>query len=138
MKKMKKSIIPVVLSVAVLWGAGSTSLAEILPAQGAGQIGWQAVVLCESLTLYQEPDTDSETVKMLQYGDKIIVKVGTMTHPMEEVHYIEWIAIETEQGTQRKYLKPGDEPKATFSLTEDDTLVAIYEHCNLHGLWKAE
>ena len=86
--------------------------------------------------------TDAATEKHVPIfqidGDKIIVKVGTMTHPMEEVHYIEWIAIETEQGIQRKYLKPGDEPKATFSLTEDDTLVAIYEHCNLHGLWKAE
>ena len=86
--------------------------------------------------------TDAATEKHVPIfqidGDKIIVKVGTMTHPMEEVHYIEWIAIETEQGTQRKYLKPCDEPKATFSLTEDDTLVAIYEHCNLHGLWKAE
>ena len=68
-------------------------------------------------------------------GDEVVV---TVNHVMEEVHYIEWIAIETEQGIQRKYLKPGDEPKATFSLTEDDTLVAIYEHCNLHGLWKAE
>ncbi len=71
-------------------------------------------------------------------GNNIIVKVGTMTHPMEDVHYIEWIAIETEQGVQKKFLKPGQAPEATFALTEDDTLVSIYAYCNLHGLWKAE
>ncbi len=71
-------------------------------------------------------------------GNDIKVKVGTMTHPMEEVHYIEWIAIETEQGVQKKFLKPGQAPEATFALTEDDTLVSIYAYCNLHGLWKAE
>ncbi|MDO4977026.1 MAG: desulfoferrodoxin family protein [Eubacteriales bacterium] len=68
----------------------------------------------------------------------ITVKVGTLKHPMEEVHYIEWLEIETEKGVQRKYLKPGEEPQATFLLTEDDTLVSIYAYCNLHGLWKAE
>lgn len=70
-------------------------------------------------------------------GNQICVTVGTVDHPMADVHYIEWIAIETEKGGQRKALKPGDAPKALFSLTEDDTLVAAYAYCNLHGLWKA-
>ena len=55
---------------------------------------------------------------------------------MVEEHYIGWIAIETEQGTQRKYLKPGEKPEAVFALAEGDKLVAAYEWCNLHGLWK--
>lgn len=70
-------------------------------------------------------------------GNQICVTVGAVDHPMADVHYIEWIAIETEKGGQRKALKPGDAPKALFSLTEDDTLVAAYAYCNLHGLWKA-
>lgn len=70
-------------------------------------------------------------------GNKVIVEVGSTAHPMAEVHYIEWIAIETEKGAQRKVLKPGEAPKAEFILTEDDAFVAAYAYCNLHGLWKA-
>jgi len=71
-------------------------------------------------------------------GNIVKVEVGSVTHPSLEEHYIEWIAIETEQGAQRKVLKPGDAPKAEFALTAGDKLIAVYEHCNLHGLWKAE
>ena len=53
-------------------------------------------------------------------------------------HYIEWIAVETAKGAQRKVLNPGEAPRAEFALTDDDTLVAVYAYCNLHGLWKAE
>ncbi len=70
-------------------------------------------------------------------GDKVSVTVGSVEHPMLDAHYIEWIAIETEKGTQTKSLKPGDAPKAEFALTPDDSLVAVYAYCNLHGLWKA-
>lgn len=71
-------------------------------------------------------------------GNVVTVKVGEVEHPMADVHYIEWIAIETEKGAQRKVLNPGDAPVAVFALTEDDKLIAAYEHCNLHGLWKAD
>lgn len=71
-------------------------------------------------------------------GNTVTVKVGSVTHPMEEKHYIQWIYIQTEQGGQRKALKPGAEPVATFELTDGDKLVAAYEYCNLHGLWKKE
>jgi superoxide reductase len=64
------------------------------------------------------------------------VTVGEVEHPMLEEHYIEWIAIQTKQGNQRKALKPGEAPKACFALCEGDEVVAVYEHCNLHGLWK--
>lgn len=70
-------------------------------------------------------------------GNKITVKVGSVTHPMVEEHYIVFIAIETKEGSQIKYLKPGEEPKAVFYIADDDEFVAAYEYCNLHGLWKA-
>jgi superoxide reductase len=57
---------------------------------------------------------------------------------MLDAHYIEWIALETRQGMQRKLLSPGMEPVAVFALTEDDEPVAAYAYCNLHGFWKAE
>ena len=70
-------------------------------------------------------------------GNLVKVIVGSTLHPMAEEHSIQWIALETEQGSQIKYLKPGQEPVAVFSLTPGDKVVAAYEYCNLHGLWKA-
>ena len=71
--------------------------------------------------------------------DNIVsVTVGSVEHPMLDAHYIEWIAVETAKGAQRKTLKPGEAPKAEFALTPDDSVTAVYEYCNLHGLWKSE
>ena len=70
-------------------------------------------------------------------GNTVSVKVGTVEHPMAEAHHIEWIAIETENGNQRRELKPGDKPEATFALVPYDKVKNVYEYCNLHGLWKA-
>lgn len=64
------------------------------------------------------------------------VTVGAVEHPMIEEHYIEWIAVQTKQGNQRKALKPGEPPKACFSLCEGDEVEAVYAYCNLHSLWK--
>ena len=69
-------------------------------------------------------------------GNTVKVKVGSVEHPMTDAHHIEWIAIETENGNQRKELKPGDKPEATFALVPRDTVKSVYEYCNLHGLWK--
>ena len=71
-------------------------------------------------------------------GNKVTVNVGSVDHPMIPEHYIEWIALETAKGAQRKVLKPEDKPCAEFMLTDDDSVVAVYAYCNLHGLWKAE
>ena len=68
---------------------------------------------------------------------KVLVTVGSAAHPMLDNHYIEWIALQTKAGNQRKSLKPGQEPKACFSICEGDEVLAVYEYCNLHGLWKA-
>ncbi len=70
-------------------------------------------------------------------GNIVKVEVGAIPHPMEEKHYIMWIYLQTEKGGQRKCLAPGEEPKAVFAL-EDDKVVAVYEYCNIHGLWKTE
>ena len=67
---------------------------------------------------------------------KIKVDVGSVAHPMTAEHFIEWVAIETEQGYQVKYLTPDTLPVAEFSLSGGDKLVAVYAYCNLHGLWK--
>ena len=69
-------------------------------------------------------------------GQKVEVKVGSVEHPMVDEHYIEWIALETKQGNQRKSLSPGQSPSVCFSICEGDEVVAVYAYCNLHGLWK--
>ncbi|HNX16453.1 MAG TPA: desulfoferrodoxin family protein [Bacilli bacterium] len=71
-------------------------------------------------------------------GNKVHVKVGSVPHPMTPQHYIQWISIETKLGNQRKVLTPDSKPEACFSLCEGDEVIAAYEYCNLHGLWKTE
>ena len=71
-------------------------------------------------------------------GNKGVVEIGEVEHPMVEAHYIEWIVLETKKGSQKVKLTPADKPRAEFLLTEGDVVVAAYEYCNLHGLWKAE
>ena len=70
-------------------------------------------------------------------GDVVTAKIGSVEHPMLDVHYIQWICVETENGAQRRILKPGEKPEAQFCLNGEKA-VAVYEYCNLHGLWKAE
>ena len=70
-------------------------------------------------------------------GNTVTVTVGAVEHPMLDAHYIEWILLETKEGRQRKTLKPGEKPVAVFSLSAGDEVIAAYEYCNLHGLWKA-
>ena len=67
---------------------------------------------------------------------KVIVTVGEVAHPMAPEHYIEWIAISTDQGNQRKILEPGDKPMACFALCDGEKFEAAYAYCNLHGLGK--
>ena len=70
-------------------------------------------------------------------GNLVKVKVGSVAHPMLEEHSIEWIALQTNKGNQRKILQPGQAPEACFCLCEGEEVEAVYEYCNLHGLWKA-
>ncbi len=68
-----------------------------------------------------------------QSSDSVIVRVGSVAHPMIEAHYIQWIVLETATGYQKKDLKPGDAPEASFAVT--GPVIVAYEYCNLHGLW---
>lgn len=69
-------------------------------------------------------------------GQHIIVKVGSIFHPMTEEHSIIWICLQTQSGCQRIYLKPDNEPVAHFVLQDGDEPIAAYAYCNLHGFWK--
>ncbi len=64
----------------------------------------------------------------------IKVKVGGVTHPMEEAHYIEWIELVADGQVYRQFLNPGDAPEAVFTIEANQ--VTAREYCNLHGLWK--
>ena len=70
-------------------------------------------------------------------GDVAEVNVGSVDHPMADVHWIEWVQLVTDKGSTRKYLNPGEAPKVRFPLNGEKPL-AVYAYCNLHGLWKAE
>ena len=98
------------------------------------------VVCCGEKMVELVPNTtDAATEKHVPDvkvdGKKVIVTVGSVEHPMVEEHFIEWILVESKEGVQVKWLKAGQKPTHEFVLSEGDELVAVYEYCNLHGLW---
>ena len=102
---------------------------------GAGQL-----VCCnQPMKLMKENTVDAakeKHVPVIEKGDgRVTVKVGSVAHPMEEKHYIEWIEIIADGQAYRQFLKPGGKPEATFTI--DAQNVTAREYCNLHGLWKA-
>ena len=70
-------------------------------------------------------------------GNTVRVNVGSVTHPMSEEHHIAWVYLQTNRGGQRKCLDFNGAPEVTFALA-DETPVAVYAYCNLHGLWKTD
>lgn len=70
-------------------------------------------------------------------NNKVFVSVGSVEHPMTPEHYIEWICLQTKNGSQINYLKPLEKPQTCFAICEDDEVEAVYAYCNLHSLWKA-
>lgn len=86
-----------------------------------------------------ENTTDAAQEKHVPVIEKVDggykVQVGSVAHPMEETHYIEWIELIADGTAYRQFLKPGDAPAATFVVEAAN--VTAREHCNLHGLWKA-
>lgn len=70
-------------------------------------------------------------------GREVLVKVGSVPHPMLPEHFIEFIVLRTNKGNQRKALKPGEAPEARFQLLEGEEVLEVLEYCNLHGLYKA-
>jgi len=69
-------------------------------------------------------------------GQNVTVTIGEIEHPMLAEHYIDWIALQTKEGNQRKALVVGGKPEANFVICDTDEVVAAYAYCNLHGLWK--
>lgn len=86
--------------------------------------------------------TDAATEKHVPVvtvdGNKVSVAVGSVEHPMQEEHFITFVALETKKGFQVVNLSPNEKPVAEFIVAEGDVAVAAYEFCNIHGLWKAE
>lgn len=100
-----------------------------------------ALVCCgKNMDLMNENTTDAATEKhvpVIEIGDgTITVKVGSVAHPMEDAHYIEWIELIADDKVYCKFLKPGEAPEATFNVTA--TKVTAREYCNLHGHWAAQ
>lgn len=98
------------------------------------------LVCCgQPMKLSKENTVDATKEKHVPVIEKIAggfkVKVGSVAHPMEEKHYIEWIEIVADGVVYRYFLKPGAAPEAVFKL--EAAQVTAREYCNLHGLWKA-
>jgi superoxide reductase len=101
---------------------------------GAGQL-----VCCgQPMELLAEKTQDAGLEKHVpvieKVGDKLKVKVGSVPHPMEENHYIEWIEITVDGKTCREFLKPGSKPEADFEIATGK--MKAREYCSVHGLWK--
>jgi len=110
------------------------NIVEVLH-EGAGQL-----VCCgQPMKLFEENTVDAAKEKHVPVVEKIDggfkVKVGSVTHPMEEKHYIEWIEIIADGKSYKQFLKPGEAPEAVFMI--DAAEIIAREYCNLHGLWKA-
>jgi len=100
------------------------------------------VVCCGQKMIELIPGTTDASqekhVPVYRVGDQqVLVSVGATVHPMEEEHFIEWVAIQTRQGIQCTALRSGQSPEASFPLKDGDEVEAVYAYCNLHGLWKA-
>jgi len=97
----------------------------------------QPMKLIEAKT--QDPEKGEKHVPVIENPEenKILIKVGTVPHPMTDEHYIEWIEKDINGKICRKHLKPGEEPEAEFCLKDPDAKVVAKEYCNLHGLWKS-
>ena len=101
--------------------------------EGAGSL-----VCCgQDMTLFTENTTDAAKEKHVPVVEKVAggfkVTVGSVAHPMEESHYIEWIEVIAGDRLCRQYLNPGDAPEAFFATDADS--VKAREYCNMHGLW---
>lgn len=111
-----------------------SNIVEVLHA-GVGQL-----VCCDQpMELLHANTVDASKEKHVPVIEKtetgIIVKVGSMPHPMEEKHYIEWIEVIADGQVYCQFLKPGDKPEAEFCLKA--MTIEAREYCNVHGLWKS-
>lgn len=97
------------------------------------------LVCCnQPMTLQEENTVDAAKEKHVPVIEKtakgITVKVGSVEHPMQDSHFIEWIQLLVDGKAYRQFLNPGEKPEATFNVEGKD--LSAREYCNLHGLWK--
>ncbi|MFY9705938.1 MAG: desulfoferrodoxin [Desulfobacterales bacterium] len=103
--------------------------------------GGEGELVCcgKPMVLIKENTVDAAKEKHVPVIEKVEggykVKVGSVPHPMEEKHYIEWVELIADGKAYRQFLKPGQAPEAIFKI--DAAKVTAREYCNLHGLWKA-
>ena len=102
--------------------------------------GAGALVCCGApMKLMSENTVDAAKEKHVPVIEKtaagLKIKVGSVAHPMEQNHYIEWIEVIADGKAYRQFLSPGEAPEATFAIEAEK--VVAREYCNLHGLWKA-
>lgn len=111
------------------------NIVEVVHA-GAGEL-----VCCgQEMKLLTENTVDAAKEKHVPVieisKDGVKVSIGSVTHPMEEKHYIEWIELIADGKAYRQFLKPGEAPTATFNVTAQQFIAR--EYCNLHGLWSSK
>jgi len=104
--------------------------------------GAESLVCCgQPMRLLQEKSAEEGQEKHLPVMEKtdngIKIKVGSIPHPMEEKHYIEWIEVITKDGVFRKFLNPGNVPECVFNV-DYDAVISVREYCSIHGLWKKD
>lgn len=110
------------------------NIVEVLH-EGGGEL-----ICCGQPMKLQEEKTEEQGkekhLPVIEKTDKgIRVKVGAVTHPMEENHYIEWIEVIADGSVYKKFLSPGDSPDADFFINPEK--VEAREYCSIHGLWKS-
>lgn len=101
-----------------------------------------ALVCCgQPMKLLAAGETDGAKEKHVPVWEvkdgRVLVRVGSVAHPMLPEHFIQFVALRTSSGCQVKKLHPGDAPETGFAILPGDEVIAVYEFCNLHGLWKA-
>ncbi|MFP4084113.1 MAG: desulfoferrodoxin [Desulfonatronovibrio sp.] len=122
-------------------------LLEIYKCEVCGNIveivhGGEGELVCcdQPMKLFTENTVDAAKEKHVPVIEKTAdgykVRVGSVDHPMEEKHYIEWIELIADGKTYREFLKPGQSPEAEFCVQAEK--ITAREYCNIHGLWKAE
>jgi superoxide reductase len=122
-----------------------TQLKEVYKCEICGNIievihtGIGELVCCNKPMILQKEQSEGEYAEkhapvIEKDSEGVIVKVGSVEHPMEEKHYIEWIEISTDKGASKKFLKPGEKPQASFPVKAEIKKARMY--CNIHGLWR--
>jgi len=111
------------------------NIVEVLHA-GAGQLVCCGQPMKELVAKTADEGKEKHVPVIEKIDSGFKVKVGSVPHPMEEKHYIEWIEILADGKAYRQFLKPTDAPEAIFNIQASE--VTAREHCNIHGLWKGE